>query len=336
MNAGRAAYDEQCAEDGYDIVELSVSGNSCEECAKWERQIFSLTGTTEGIPTKQDLIDAGVFHPNCTHRYTVVTNYELKKRGYSVRQPDVDLDKKEKLEKKELYASIPGSNPGNPRAVISSENSPETIPLVTEPPTIATDSNTAEADEFIRNILRAEKVPDELSILERLERANDGAWTTEEKANNCQRCTVAFEMLCRGINVTAKPSILNIVNDKVSMEFDHVATNWHKRYIGYETQQVSIGGKSPEAQIKEISYLMKQYGDGARAEVFVNWEDDTRGHVFVAMQIDGKTIFLDPQTAEIDKKDYFNVCNLSGTKLTRVDNLQLNPSLIHHTCEAIK
>lgn len=92
MNAGRAAYDEQCAEDGYDIVELSVSGNSCEECAKWEGQIFSLTGATEGIPTKQDLIDAGVFHPNCTHRYTVVTDYELKKRGYSVRQPEVDVD----------------------------------------------------------------------------------------------------------------------------------------------------------------------------------------------------------------------------------------------------
>lgn len=90
MNAGRAAYDEQCAEDGYDIVELDVSGNSCEDCAKWEGQIFSLTGATEGIPTKQDLIDAGVFHPNCTHRYTVVTDYELKKRGYSVRQPDPD------------------------------------------------------------------------------------------------------------------------------------------------------------------------------------------------------------------------------------------------------
>ena len=49
-----------------DIVELANSGESCPACEKWEGQIFSLTGVTKGIPTKQDLIDDGVFHPNCT------------------------------------------------------------------------------------------------------------------------------------------------------------------------------------------------------------------------------------------------------------------------------
>lgn len=90
MNAGRAAYDAECAEDGFDIVELDNSGEACEACEKWEGQVFSLTGATKGIPTKQDLIDAGVFHPNCTHSYSVVDDLELEERGLKVRQPRPD------------------------------------------------------------------------------------------------------------------------------------------------------------------------------------------------------------------------------------------------------
>ncbi len=72
MNAGRAAYDAKCAEEGCDVVELDYGGVSCEACMKWEGKQFSLTGATKGLPTKQDLIDDGVFHPNCTHSYTAV------------------------------------------------------------------------------------------------------------------------------------------------------------------------------------------------------------------------------------------------------------------------
>ena len=349
MNAGRAAYDEQCAEDGYDIVELSVSGNSCDECAKWEGQIFSLTGATPGIPTKQDLIDAGVFHPNCTHRYSVVTDYELKKRGYKVRQPDPDeLGKQQEendaktpvninLDNNKGYAAGTSENPGNPKTVFSSENSMETIKLVNEPPPAASDSIPEDENENIRKMLGAKEIDRDVSIIERLQMANDGTGTIEEKQNNCQRCTVAFEMLCRGINVNAKPSVIFETGiGVVSSAYDEIATNWPKRYIGYEKQQVSINGNSADAQITEISHMMEQYGNGARAELYVRWKDDERGHVLTVMQVDGKTIFLDPQTARLDKEDYLRVCDLSQTKLTRVDNLQINLSLIHHVCEAVK
>lgn len=81
MNTGRAIYDETCARNGYDVVRLSHSGNSCEACSAYEGTIFSLTGATPGIPTKQDLLDAGVFHPNCTHTYTALTDLELEEEG---------------------------------------------------------------------------------------------------------------------------------------------------------------------------------------------------------------------------------------------------------------
>lgn len=72
MNAGRASYDDKMAGEGFDIMKLTTSGDSCYHCAKYEGKPFSLTGATPGIPTKQDLIDAGVFHPNCTHSYSLI------------------------------------------------------------------------------------------------------------------------------------------------------------------------------------------------------------------------------------------------------------------------
>lgn len=72
MNAARASYDDKCAEEGFDVVELTYSGHSCSSCDRWEGRLFSLTGATKGLPTKDDLIADGVFHPNCTHSYTLV------------------------------------------------------------------------------------------------------------------------------------------------------------------------------------------------------------------------------------------------------------------------
>lgn len=72
MNAARASYDDKMAEEGFDVMELSYSGNCCEHCAKYEGKLFSLTGAIKGIPSKSDLEADGVFHPNCTHSYSLV------------------------------------------------------------------------------------------------------------------------------------------------------------------------------------------------------------------------------------------------------------------------
>lgn len=95
MNAARASYDDKMADEGFDVMRLSTSGKCCDKCAKFEGKLFSLTGATPGLPTKQDLIDAGVFHPNCTHSYSMVPDYiveeesngELKPRPYENKKP---------------------------------------------------------------------------------------------------------------------------------------------------------------------------------------------------------------------------------------------------------
>lgn len=72
MNAARASYDDKMAKEGFDVMKLSTSGNSCDHCAKYEGKLFSLTGATAGIPSKAELEADGVFHPNCTHSYSLV------------------------------------------------------------------------------------------------------------------------------------------------------------------------------------------------------------------------------------------------------------------------
>lgn len=81
MNAARASYDDKMAEEGFDVMLLTVSGDCCEKCARYEGRLFSLSGATPGLPTKQDLIDDGVFHPNCTHSYSLMPDY-VRERDY--------------------------------------------------------------------------------------------------------------------------------------------------------------------------------------------------------------------------------------------------------------
>lgn len=92
MNAGRDTYAQKCAEEGYDLVMLTTSGKCCEGCAKWEGKIFSLTGAVKGFPTKADLEADGVFHPNCTHTFTAVSDFDLAEMGYDVEQPGKAID----------------------------------------------------------------------------------------------------------------------------------------------------------------------------------------------------------------------------------------------------
>ena len=79
MNGARDSYEQECAEQGYNIMLLSVSGHCCEACAQYEGKYFSIGPNKYGLPTKDDLEADGVFHPNCTHSYSAVPDYIIEK-----------------------------------------------------------------------------------------------------------------------------------------------------------------------------------------------------------------------------------------------------------------
>ena len=75
LNTSRQEYLNTCAENGADVVAVTVSGHCCEKCAVWENRLLSISGATKGLPTVDDAIAEGLFHPNCTHSLTEVDDY---------------------------------------------------------------------------------------------------------------------------------------------------------------------------------------------------------------------------------------------------------------------
>jgi hypothetical protein len=82
---------------------------------------------------------------------------------------------------------------------------------------------------------------------------------------------------------------------------------------------------------------MMSYGDGARAIVRVQWQDKYGGggHVFIAEQVNGSTMFIDPQIGSIDCSSHFSMAKKNQTYLMRVDNREFT-ELLFKCCKEAK
>lgn len=67
-NAARQGRLDRMRERGRDLAVISGSSAGCPDCAPWEGEVVSVDGKTPGYPTLAEAIDAGLFHPNCTHQ----------------------------------------------------------------------------------------------------------------------------------------------------------------------------------------------------------------------------------------------------------------------------
>lgn len=77
---------------------------------------------------------------------------------------------------------------------------------------------------------------------------------------------------------------------------------------------------------------MKEWGDGARAEVYVARRGGN-AHVFIAENIDGRIQCMCPQTNQSDCSSMFGEVIADKTMVARIDNLE--PSdMISGCCES--
>lgn len=91
--AGVTGHMNRLYENGYDLVIVSDSPEECPLCRPWEGRVLSISGRTRGYPSVDEAIGAGMFHPNCTHRFGIYlegytkpyTNTE-NPEGYELRQ----------------------------------------------------------------------------------------------------------------------------------------------------------------------------------------------------------------------------------------------------------
>ena len=137
---------------------------------------------------------------------------------------------------------------------------------------------------------------------------------------NCQRCVPTYEMRRRGYDVTAIPS--------------GIFSSSYISYHPFEVWENAVIHNCNGSGLNDIKNAMNEWGDGARAQIVVVWNNTNIGHTFIAEQIDGVTRFIDPQTNENNVEYYFNSVSFGETQFCRIDNLEVS-NRIEECCEEI-
>lgn len=145
LNAGRQTYFDTCAENGNDVVRVTVSGNPCPACAVWENRLLSISGATEGLPTVSQATAAGLCHPNCTHSFVAVGEFARQEDFTADGRPKegVNSPGKEEKDDKEAWQkyrdSLKAQKAKEGPSAASKQKSASTTPATPEPATKATE-----------------------------------------------------------------------------------------------------------------------------------------------------------------------------------------------------
>jgi hypothetical protein len=83
-DARREAFRTRYLANGVDVVYVVPNGSEHDVCLTWEGRLLSMTGATPGLPTIDEARSAGLFHPNCRHRYVVASADRLADAGLDV------------------------------------------------------------------------------------------------------------------------------------------------------------------------------------------------------------------------------------------------------------
>lgn len=167
------------------------------------------------------------------------------------------------------------------------------------------------------------KMDTPLSVEDALKQVNPNFSTKGFEWNhNCQRCCPTYEAIRRGYDVVAKPTVakndVELLADKFT---DYYSNAFSKMFKDADVLSAKGYGKN------DIIQSMKDWGDGSRCEICVVWKDWS-GHVFMAEQVEGKTIFLDPQSNKVYDESVFKETKMGRTKYFRTDNLDFNDNIL--------
>lgn len=180
-----------------------------------------------------------------------------------------------------------------------------------------TGSPNVQGPESLRAALGTKGQP--MSIVDAVRGANpyyDG--TYKEFSENCQRAVVAYEARRRGYDVTAQPTY---EGDKLPQR---VGSNgrWQGAFQGAKSENVS--GANAKAVQANVEAKMKEFGNGSRAVVGVQWKNGG-GHVFNVERKGGKTHYVDAQIgAKYNPSELFKQVKPSDVRIVRTDNLKFS------------
>ena len=211
----------------------------------------------------------------------------------------------------EMYENAEGSTPQEKINAMRRQQYAENAPTIRAQKRAAYALASAKSEKVGNTVLYRKKHPD--TIERALRNANPGYNSGPEYHENCQRCVPAYEMQRRGYIVKARPALIGSDGHVSPNDATAKDSAWMYPFDG-------MAWSSRGVTKAEIETAMAKFGNGARAEVYVNWKNGG-AHVFVAEQSQGKTLFLDPQSGDKDCSRYFTDAIANGTMFARIDGL---------------
>lgn len=160
-----------------------------------------------------------------------------------------------------------------------------------------------------------------------MEKAASGAnpyydGTYREFSENCQRAVVAYEARRRGYNVTAQPTYKGDTLPQSNVA-GKGQDRWQGAFQGAKAEKV--GAKNAIKVQQNVENKMKEYGDGSRAVLTVQWKKGNSGHALNVERKNGKTHYVDAQIGrKYNPKELFGVVKPNSVKIVRTDNLKFS------------
>ena len=155
---------------------------------------------------------------------------------------------------------------------------------------------------------------------EAAEKANPNFHVDTAYQINCQRCVTVYELRRRGYPVTAMPK---------RNQYDGKANACLYGYECFDSPQVKgVWGRHPVLNKTDLLKALKDLPDGARVGIIWAWPGKSRsGHTTVCEKINGKLVFMDPQTGKIGDETLGKAHRSFGYSWYRMDDLELNQDM---------
>lgn len=154
---------------------------------------------------------------------------------------------------------------------------------------------------------------------------NKNYGTSREYNDNCANCVVAAEARYRGYDVIARERDYSRDNPIPRFWYDNKygRGSWTDSFNGVVGESVGATRKAKAAQA--IEQKMKEYGDGSRAVIFVQWDGRSWGHYFNVANEGGSVVFYDAQNGAMGDtvRDYLLRARPSETRIWRVDDKEM-------------
>lgn len=106
-------------------------------------------------------------------------------------------------------------------------------------------------------------------------------------------------------------------------EEDEILKRWPEVFDG---KLYGVKEADTDSALSSLEAKISSYGDGSRSIVIVHWDDDENdnGHAFIAENIHGKVVYIDPQSGVVGYQRWKTKFKPNSVAVFRVDDKPIN------------